>query len=80
MWKKEVSIHRLALDPMFIDVRIMDADAREWRLTGMYGEFRWENKHKTWDRIRQLQHSYDLPWLLIGDLNEIQFLHEKEGG
>ena len=30
--------------------------------------------------MRQLHQSHNLSWLLIGDLNEIQFLHEKEGG
>ena len=46
----------------------------------MYGEFKWENKHRTWTRMRQLHQNNNLPWLLLGDLNEIQFLHEKEGG
>ena len=46
----------------------------------MYGEFRWENKYKTWDRMRHLHHAHNLPWLLSGDLNKIQSLHEKEGG
>ena len=46
----------------------------------MYGDFRWEDKHKTWDRMRRLHQNYSLPWLLMGDLNEIQFLYEKEGG
>lgn len=30
--------------------------------------------------MRQLHQNLNIPWLLIGDLNEIQFLHEKEGG
>lgn len=46
----------------------------------MYGELTWANKHMIWERMRHLHQSQDLPWLLIGDLNEIQFLHEKEGG
>ena len=25
-----------------------------WRLTGMYGEFHWNNKHLTWNRKGQL--------------------------
>lgn len=79
-WKKEIRVHRLELDPMFIDVKVEDVDGSCWRLTGMYGDFRWENKHKTWERMRRLHQLHDLPWLLIGDLNEIQYLNEKEGG
>lgn len=80
LWKKEVKVNRLDLDPMFIDVTIEESNNSIWRLTGMYGEFRWENKYKTWDRMRSLHQSQNLPWLLIGDLNEIQNLSEKEGG
>lgn len=80
-WNNNINVRRLALDPMFIDVKIEDSNNNSaWRLTGMYGEFRWANKHLTWSRMRQLHQSQNLPWLLVGDLNEIQFLHEKEGG
>ena len=70
----------MELDPMFIDVRVTEEQNNEWRLTGMYGEFRWEHKHRTWERMRRLHHNNTLPWLLIENLNEIQILHEKEGG
>ena len=80
LWKNNIVVHRLGLDPKFIDVQITSDGGEPWRLTGMYGEFRWENKYLTWDRMRQLSQTSTLPWLLIGDLNEIQFLHEKEGG
>lgn len=79
-WKKEVRIHRLALDPIFNDVRVEDANNNSWRLTAMYGEFKWEHKYRTWERMRQFHQNHSYPWLLIGDLNEIQLLSEKEGG
>ena len=70
-----------ALDPMFIDVIIEDNNNNlSWRLIGMYGEFRWAHKYKTWERMRRLHQNNNMPWLLIGDLNEIQFLSGKEGG
>ena len=77
-WKKEFKVQRLDLDPMFIDVMITDTSDNTWRLTDMYGEFK--NKHKTWDRMRALHQSQCQPWLLVGDLNKMQFLQEKEGG
>jgi hypothetical protein len=51
-----------------------------WILTGIYGEPRLEDKYKTWDKIRELKNSSNLPWVLLGDFNEILFSHEKEGG
>jgi hypothetical protein len=46
----------------------------------MYGKPKWEDKYKTWDKIRELHSNSNLPWALIGDFNEIIFSHEKEGG
>ena len=70
---------KVRLHIMFIDVKIEERNNVFWRLTGMYGEFCLENKHLTWSSIRQLHQTLSIPWLLIGDLNEIQSLHEKEG-
>lgn len=30
--------------------------------------------------MRQLHQNHNLPWIMIRDHNEIQFLHEKQGG
>lgn len=48
----------------------------------MYGESQADQKHMTWELLRDL-HSQDptnLPWLTAGDYNEILYHHEKEGG
>jgi hypothetical protein len=46
----------------------------------MYSEPKWEDKYKTWGKIRELNGNSNLPWVLIGDFTEILFSHEKEGG
>jgi endonuclease/exonuclease/phosphatase family metal-dependent hydrolase len=33
-----------------------------------------------WDKLRQLKRINNLPWIVIGDFNEIIFSHEKERG
>jgi hypothetical protein len=58
----------------------MEGPAKTWRLTGIYGELRWEDKYKTWDKIREFNEQCHLPCAIIGDINEILFSHEKEGG
>ena len=55
-------------------------DGDEWRLTGVYGEPSWDHKDQTWGALRSLHGSSSLPWLALGDFNEILFHHEKEGG
>jgi hypothetical protein len=80
LWKKEINIQQLFSAPNYIDVQIQERPDKIWRLTGVYGEPRCEDKYKTWDRIRELHSQHNLPWVLIGDFNEILFSHEKEGG
>jgi hypothetical protein len=79
-WKKEIKVELLFSAPKYIDIRVVESDTKIWRLTGIYGEPRWEDKYKTWDKLRQLKHTNNLPWIVIGDFNEILFSHEKEGG
>jgi hypothetical protein len=80
LWKKEVMIQQLFSAPNYIDVKVTEGGGREWRLTGMYGEPRWQDKYKTWDKLRELKGQHNLPWVVIGDLNEIMYSHEKDGG
>jgi hypothetical protein len=80
MWKSEVQIHKISACPNYIDVHIIEDDNKEWRLTSMYGEFKWADKYKTWDKIKTIHQQNTLPWLILGDLNEILYDYEKEGG
>jgi hypothetical protein len=59
---------------------VIERPEKIWRLTGIYGEPRWEDKYKTWDKLQELNNNLDLPWVVIGNFNEILFSHEKEGG
>jgi hypothetical protein len=79
-WKKEVNVQQLYSAPNYIDAKIIGTDGTEWRLTGLYGEPKWQDKYKTWDKMRELNGQYNLPWVVIGDRNEILFSHEKDGG
>ena len=54
----------------------------DWRLTGIHGEPNWDQKDQTWEAMRSLKNrdTNSLPWLAVGDFNEILYHHEKEGG
>jgi hypothetical protein len=79
-YKKEVKVELIFSAPKYIDVRVIESPDKAWRLTGIYGEPRWEDKYKTWDKIRELKNNSPLPWVIMGDFNEILYSHEKEGG
>jgi hypothetical protein len=55
LWKKEIKIQQIFSAPKYIDVQITESPDKIWRLTGLYGEPRWEDKYKTWDKIRELK-------------------------
>jgi hypothetical protein len=80
LWKKEVKIDLLFSALKYIDVRVDEGPNKVWRLTVIYGEPRWEDKYKTWDKMRELKSNSDLPWVILGDFSEILFSTEKEGG
>jgi hypothetical protein len=80
LWKREVVIEQIFPAPKYIHVRVIESPRKIWRLTGIYGEPKWEDKFKTWDKIRELHQNSNLPWAIIDDFNEILFSHEKEGG
>jgi endonuclease/exonuclease/phosphatase family metal-dependent hydrolase len=59
---------------------VVENPGKTWRLTGIYGESRWDDKYKTWDKLSELKNNSNLPWVIIGDFNEFLFSNEKEGG
>jgi hypothetical protein len=63
-----------------IDVIFESCSGIVWRFTGFYGEPKWEDRHLSWDRLRGLNNRHGMPWIVIGDFNEIMYSDEKEGG
>ena len=78
LWKKEIVIQCKGVSQYYINVIIRDEG--DWRLTGIYGEPTWEHKHRTWEAMRSLNASLALPWLALGDFNEILYHYKMEGG
>lgn len=78
LWKKEVVIKQLNISQYYIDVAV--GEGEQWRLSGIYGEPNWDHKYRTWEALRHLKNCSSLPWLAVGDFNEILFHFEKEGG
>jgi hypothetical protein len=53
-WKQEVKLTQIFAFPTYIDVSIDEGLNKIWRFTGMYEEFKWADKFKTWDKIRSI--------------------------
>lgn len=64
----------------FIDATItLDDNPVPWRFTGYYGQPERNRRRESWDLMRLLATQSSLPWLIIGDFNDIRYPEEKSG-
>ena len=52
----------------------------EWRFTGFYGEPETHKRLESWEQLRSLDRKFQLPWLCVGDFDELIRADEKLGG
>lgn len=81
LWRKDVVVDLLSMSVHHIDVVVRDGlGEEEWRCTGFYGWPETHNRHLSWSLLTLLASQSSLPWLCIGDFNEIMWGREKLGG
>ena len=67
-------------DKYYIDAIININTSNQWRFTGFYGEPETTRRSEAWSKLRQLNFDSVMPWLYVGDFNEITRQEEKLGG
>jgi hypothetical protein len=72
-WKREVDVSLRWKGRYHIDVDVTEENGTKWRLTGIYGESRVGEKENTCKLLQNLHAQSDLPWMVMGDFNEILF-------
>ena len=71
----------LTFSPWHIDVIVNEEDGKKrWRFTGFYGNPETSKRDESWALIKNLSSKCELPWVIIGDFNELLHANEKEGG
>ena len=81
LWKKEIMVDVQTFGPWHINAEVGGADgSRKWRFTRFYGQPDMSKREETWRILERLGTSNSLPWLCIGDFNEIVSDAEKLGG
>ena len=78
-WKKSVHIEVISSSPNHIDTIVGSNPEAQWRFIGIYGFAEAARKPETWSLIKSLHLTASLPWLCVGDFNEILWSHEKLG-
>ncbi|KAK3212709.1 hypothetical protein Dsin_017415 [Dipteronia sinensis] len=79
-WSDEVNVDLLSFSQAHIDVRICHFQKPVWRFTGFYGHPRQDQRCHSWTMLRRLAGMSKLPWICMGDFNEILWDSEKLGG
>ncbi|KAK3189419.1 hypothetical protein Dsin_028980 [Dipteronia sinensis] len=79
-WSDKVCVTLILYSRFHIDVQIGSHGSHVWHLTGLYGNLDPEQGCHTWTLLRRLKGLSSLPWLCLGDFNEILRDSEKQGG
>ncbi|BFG37836.1 hypothetical protein CerSpe_241100 [Prunus speciosa] len=81
LWNIDIELFIKSFSDHFIDAEVGSIGvAGRWRLTGFYSFPATTDRDKSWVLLSQLGLHNHLPWLCVGDFNELLFAHEKEGG
>ena len=78
-WNNTTNVQILGDSVYHIDARIQEAGQDPWRLTFVYGEAQTHLRSQTWDLLKGLSFLNDLPWLCMGDFNEVLRPEEHQG-
>ena len=62
-----------------IDTIVTESGGEPRRLTCVYGEAQVPERHNTWDMLKFIRATSPLPWMCIGDFNEVLLRSEHEG-
>ena len=76
-WHESVYVEVLNMNERHIDAYVrMTVDGPLWHVTFVYGEPCVENRHRMWSLLEDIRQSSNLPWLVMGDFNEVLWQYE----
>ncbi len=79
LWNSSIAVHIQSYSHHHIDADVVLEDGLRWRVTGFYGHPERGLRGHSWALLRQLWGIRNLPWLVLGDFNEITALNEQWG-
>jgi hypothetical protein len=60
-WNNSIKIELLPYSQYHLDAVVIEQGKDPWRLTIIYGEAQVSERHKTWDMLKFIRSSNDLP-------------------
>lgn len=79
LWDRSVQCDVFGHDSNHIDAQVTNNNNTVWRLTGFYGFSERSRRRDSWEKIRVLSLKSSMPWLLIGDYNDMLSEKDKKG-
>ncbi|OMO61130.1 Endonuclease/exonuclease/phosphatase [Corchorus capsularis] len=80
-WNDDVSVSILRSCKNLIDSTVTDVkNGVVSRIFWVYGPPEAEDRSKFWQLVQRRMEDQNIPWMCLGDFNDILYLHEKEGG
>lgn len=79
LWKKTWSVELQCYSCRHIDLVIKCANEEPWRLTGFYGHPNRNRRSHSWTLLKSLSGNSSLPWVCLGDFNDLLSPDEKFG-
>lgn len=72
MWNKSIQLELVSSSNNHVDTKVKYGEGGTWiRVTDIYGVPEVDQRHRTWNLIRQLSTDPGMPWYIGGDFNEI---------
>ncbi|XP_073019426.1 uncharacterized protein [Primulina eburnea] len=79
LWRKYVDFTIVNYSRNHVDLIASDEEHGEWRCTGYYAFPERHRRRESWNFIRSLAAQSSLPWLCIGDYNDMLSTEDKRG-
>lgn len=78
LWRNSASCNMIGYSQNHINMKITDTIG-EWRLTSFYGFPERHRRRDSWNLLRRLSATSSLPWVILGDFNDLLNQSDKRG-
>ncbi|XP_019153870.1 PREDICTED: uncharacterized protein LOC109150416 [Ipomoea nil] len=79
LWKKNNTARLLSYTKNYVDVEVAIRE-KVWRMTCFYGFPQRHRRREAWQLLSGLRDKSTLPWVALGDFNDLLYQREKRGG
>ena len=81
MWNSaRVHVHIITQNAQGVHVIVEVNSTTSFFLSAIYASTRFRNRKLLWNDLHQISKNVNMPWLVVGDFNEVLCQSEKWGG